>query len=675
MKKNLMVLLIVNAAALPVVADPLAENGDAKAGDRVTAKGSRMIIGEEVLVLGHQQALTEVAIPGSVDVLARDQLAHEHVNFTADLFKKIPGVYLSRFNQGIISANIAMRGFDGEGSSPHSKLLIDGIPSNLHVGYSEMDALFPMEIDNIAVVKGTNDPRYGLHNVAGNVNIVSRRDLNSNELELLAGSFGTYEGEGYYAMKHGDFTQHYFIGTRKTEGYRDHSDLDKTTLSGKWFYNVNDDIELGLIARHFTYEADAPGYLSQEQARRNPTSAAEFSLADGGDKTTDHISLHLDYDLSTDTSWSLKAYGQNFERQRWVRFTAGANQQERYEDEQQRGVISTLSWQPNETWKINWGLDYEAQDNLHQRFVSEDRRRTGVITRNHEFEFNHYGSYLQVQQQVNDAFVWVAGVRANRYSGHFVNRVNGQTRSINDYGTLTQPTLGLQYELSDHLGLFANLGRTHQIGNGIGAYALPGRDVDASRNDGAEIGLRMSPVEKIDLRFSVWQQHASNELAAKADGSGDFENVGETERRGWELLVNWRPNDQWYVWGAYTSQEAILENPGPTNTNIQGAWLNHIPEYTAAVGVDFYITPVLKASLFNTSQSDSYVSNNNDLGRFGEYSVTDLGLSYDWRDGNIGLRITNLTNEFYEYVYYDVDQTIHSPGDGRSATLSVSFDL
>ena len=149
-------------------------------------KKSSMTIGEEVVIIGKSNEIREVELSGSRDILARDQLENEHVNFTADLFKKVPGVYFSRFNQGIISADIAMRGFDAEGSSPHSKLLIDGIPSNLHVGYSEMDALFPMEIDHIEVVKGTFDPRFGLHNVAGNVQMVSRQSGDDKELELMS---------------------------------------------------------------------------------------------------------------------------------------------------------------------------------------------------------------------------------------------------------------------------------------------------------------------------------------------------------------------------------------------------------------------------------------------------------------------------------------------------------
>ena len=644
----------------------------------IARNDSRMVIGaEEVVVIGTKVKINEVDIPGAVDKIARDQLEHEHVNFTADLFKKVPGVYFSHFNQGIISANIAMRGYDGEGSSPHSKLLIDGIPSNLHVGYSEMDALFPLEIDSIDIVKGTNDPRYGLHNIAGNVNLTSRQDLDNNQLEFLAGSFGTYEAQAYYANKIGNFSQHYFIGSRKVDGYRDQSALDKTTFSGKWFYDLSETIRLGVIARHFIYDAEAPGYLSQQDARAHPTSSAPFSNSDGGKKTTDHLSTHLDITLSESVDWALKGYVQHFERQRWVRFTEAVKQQERYEDEKQAGVISTLSWSPLKNWLVNWGVDYETQNNVHQRFVTLDRERTGVTARDHQFDFNHYGTFVQIQQNLTETFTWIAGARATTFGGDFLNRATGQSRDINDYGTLTQPTLALQYNPSLALGLFANLGRTYQVGNGIGAYALPGKDVDASRNDGSEIGAKFSIVESLNLRFSLWQQHANNELAAKADGSGDFENVGKTERKGWELVFNWEPMNDWYVWGSYTDQTATLTEPGITNAAIKNNSLNHIPKYTAALGIEYQITSSLKANLFNTYQGNSYVSNNNSLGQFGGYCITDIGLHYAWRGGDIGLQITNAFDRYSEYVYFDTDilNTIHSPGDPLGINVSVSFDL
>ena len=178
-----------------------------------------------------------------------DKIKNEHVDATLDVLKKIPGVYFSRFNQGIISTDIAIRGFNAEGSMPHTKLLIDGVPSNLHVGLSEMDALFPMELDWVEVVNGNHDAGYGLHNLAGNINMHSRRD-DAKEVEMLLGNFDTVEAQGYFGEVDDNFSQHYFVGARTTNGYREHGDLDKHTFSGKWFYQPNTATDIGVIARY-----------------------------------------------------------------------------------------------------------------------------------------------------------------------------------------------------------------------------------------------------------------------------------------------------------------------------------------------------------------------------------------------------------------------------------------
>jgi iron complex outermembrane receptor protein len=75
-------------------------------------------------------------LAGSVDVITRDELEYEHVIDTLEFYAKTPGVVLSRYNQGIINTDISIRGFAGDGTTPHAKLLVDGIPSNIHNGHN-----------------------------------------------------------------------------------------------------------------------------------------------------------------------------------------------------------------------------------------------------------------------------------------------------------------------------------------------------------------------------------------------------------------------------------------------------------------------------------------------------------------------------------------------------------
>ena len=113
-------------------------------------------------------------ISSSVDIMNADKIQNQNVLTSYDLFQRMPGVQITQFNQGITTGKFSFRGFNGEGNINAVKLLIDGIPSNTNDGNMPfIDALFPLDIESIEVVRGTNDPRYGLHAIAGNANVTT----------------------------------------------------------------------------------------------------------------------------------------------------------------------------------------------------------------------------------------------------------------------------------------------------------------------------------------------------------------------------------------------------------------------------------------------------------------------------------------------------------------------
>jgi iron complex outermembrane receptor protein len=122
-----------------------------------------------------------------------------------------------------------------------------------------IDQVFPLDIAGVEVVRGTSDPRHGLHNIAGNANIITRIGGTYLDARLSAGSYSTYEGQasaGYRKRQ----VQPELPGRLSRFGrFRDHADLDRLSLAGKWFYNFSDDVSLGLIARHYEIQRAGAG--------------------------------------------------------------------------------------------------------------------------------------------------------------------------------------------------------------------------------------------------------------------------------------------------------------------------------------------------------------------------------------------------------------------------------
>ncbi|MDP2561838.1 TonB-dependent receptor [Psychrobium sp. 1_MG-2023] len=634
---------------------------------------STITIGEVINVTTSKHVQKQTSLVGAIDIISRDQLQNQHTNVTVDLLKKTPGLYFSRFNQGIVSTDVAMRGFNAEGSMPHVKMLIDGIPSNLHVGLSEMDALFPMEVESIEIVKGNHDARYGLHNLAGNINLTSRRD-DAKEIELLVGSFNTSEAQAYFGDVQDNFSQHYFVGTRKTDGYRDNSDLNKHTLSAKWFYQPSDTMELGLIARYFDYEADAPGYLTEQVAKQAPESSADYAAYDKGSKQTRHLSAHLNNQINDIWHVSAKVYWQQFDRHRYAQFTASSTQQERNEQDIHSGIILQASGELSPNWLLTLGLDYQSQENINQRFTTVKRVRQGN-RRDWQFDYDNYGGFTQLQYRQGPLLI-SGGLRFDGFSGDLTDGIKGQTKRLNDNDITVQPKLNFLYDINDSLNFFANYGESFQAPIGSKAYVGPdNKHYKLSINTGVEAGFTWMPTSTATARLSVWQQDARNELTPKTDGSGDFENLGKTKREGWELSSYVDLNDSWTIFGSYAQQQAELLEPGEKQAASKGNTLAGVPDYTATLGLSYRVTDDFVISTFANKQQAYYVSNVYQERKYGAVDTVDLSLSYALDNMDLGLSVTNLFDTYQDYVYLLGQETIHSPSDGRAISANISYQF
>lgn len=646
----------------------------------------------------------------SVSVLSGEQVARENVQFAQEVLRKVPGVYHANFNQGIVSGEVAIRGFNTETDVGSTKLLVDGIPTNLNSGLGEFNALFPLEIDRIEIVRGTNDPRYGLFNLAGNVSVATRQGGSYLAARALGGSFGTGEAQAVVAREHalgrdgrgGTLSQTWFGGYRTSGGYRANAALDKRAGSGKLFYtSAGRRVTTGVIARLQALDTDAPGYLSLAESRAAPRTSPAFSNSDGGTVDTRQLSAHLDVQQTPTLLWSARAYTQRFERVRWVRFSASGAQQERVEDERQDGALAQVTWRPAAfadagrgpgallaNLALSAGADWQAQDNVQQRFRAQARVREATL-RDYAFTFDNGGGFARLDATFGGRLTVDAGLRLDRVGGEFRNLQTGAVLPALDYGWIPQPKASATLALGRALSLYGNYGRGFQVGTGVAGYvAQPaagtapaaGRPLTYSRNDGYEAGVVVQPLAAVRLRAGAWRQNAADEVRLRFDNSGDSENVGRTRRTGLDVEATVRPFSAGplrtvSLWSALTTQRSILVEPGPLNAEARGKRLNHVPDWTAKYGADWSPTPRVNASFWAYGQGDYHLIDANTLPTFGGYTAVNADLSVRLARGvAVGLALQNAFDRYYEFVWFDGTQTQHSPGNARGLAFTVSLD-
>jgi len=620
----------------------------------------------------------------SVDILGASVLEDQHVDYSWELLSRAPGVQVTQFKQGTDAGRFSFRGFNGEGRVNAVKLLIDGIPSNDNAGGMPfLDAVFPQDIEAIEIVRGTNDPRYGLNNIAGNANVITRTGGNQGRASLTVGSFGTKEVEVAKGIESGNWSQNYSLAYRDSDGYRDHADARKLAFSGKWFYTSDDGRwRAGVIARSYRNKALESGYLSYDQAMRAPRSSPAYASADRGERETAQLSAHLDGELTNTLSWSTKVYANQYENRRWVRFSAASAQQERYNDEKQQGAITSLTWRPQVSWAheftLEGGLDAQWQRNIGQRYRTTERVRTSQF-RDWDFDLDTQGAYVQAVIRPVEALKIVPAFRVDHVGGQFTDRLGRTTSPVHDYGLIQQPKISVAYALNPQASLYANWGRTFQIGTGIDAYRTQARNLQPSINDGWEAGVKFNPLPWLDGRVAYWEQRASGEVARVlgVDGlpdPGGLGNVGKTLRKGFDIQLNARPNARTTAWVAYSHQVARITAPGPSAPATRGKEIENVPHYLVSAGVDYQASDKLKLSAWANAQGDYYVERSNTLGRFGRYALLNLGATYRVSPTmDVNLQVKNVTNRKYVYAWYDSGSSGYSPGDGRGVYASLNL--
>jgi iron complex outermembrane receptor protein len=632
----------------------------------------------------------------SVDVMGGDMVEDKNVMNSWELLGQMPGIQLTETRQGAESGKATFRAFNGEGYINGIKVLIDGVPSNVNSGNQRfIDMVSPLDVEYIEVVRGTNDPRYGLHNIGGNINFATRQGGNYTDGRLTYGSFNTREVQIAIGREEGNFAQNYTLSKQDSDGYRDHDESKKYSLGGKWFFT--DDaglLRVGLIARLYHHEAEESGFLTAEQLRASRTRSPAKNANDGDDRDMKHLSAHMDWQFSQDLLLSNKLYFNSYKDDRTVTFTdyplGNAPRQRRQWDEQQTGLLSTLTWNADEMLTLSGGVNYEYQDNEYRRdrynfSIPTDFSAPPARTQNDDsYTLKNLGAYVQAIIEPTDSLKIIPAFRVDKFSGD-TRLPDGVRASLQDYSWIQQPKLSVVYDVSEDVSLYANWGRTFQIltGSTAPAYMTPGQaSFDPSINTGKEVGIKYTPFFGTEARLAVWEQEATDEVA-NMPSTGTTVGLGETKRRGIDLQVNSQINDQWMVWFSHAVQEAKVKSAFTAGgTSLAGKEVFSTPRYISNVGANYQINSQWRVGMQARAQGDYYIDERNEQGKYGGFAVLDASVRYDLSPTtSIDVQVKNLTDREYEYVWYDNffwggdDQAMFSPAPGRSGFVSLNFKL
>ncbi|GGY88264.1 TonB-dependent receptor [Pseudoduganella plicata] len=660
------------------------------------AQDSTVVMGE-VRISAERAAgpLLSNRVLTSVDLLGADKVEDKNVMNSWELVGQLPGVQLTETRMGAESGKATFRAFNGEGYINGIKVLIDGIPSNVNSGNQRfIDMIFPLEIDYIEVVRGTNDPRYGLHNIGGNINFGTRQGGNYTNSRLTLGSYDTREVQFAVGREEGNLAQNYFIASQQSDEYRG-SGSEKYSIGGKWFVTSADKaVKAGLVVRAYKHDAGEPGFLTAAELASDRRQWPAKNGNDRSERDMRHASVHLDWQITPDAFFSNRIYYNSYDDDRRVTFTSNpagsAPRQRRIWDERQVGYLGNLTWRASELVTLDGGINAEQQDNRYRRMrfsyaMPTDFGAPVLVQNDDTYSLDNVGAYLQAIIRPSASLKIVPGWRADKFSGDSTLMAGGSAR-LQDYGWIRQPKLSMVYSPATDISVYANWGRTFQVltGSGAPAYVAPGQATfDASINTGKELGVKFKPAPRTEMRLAVWRQDATGEVA-NMPATGTTVGLGETRRQGVDLQVSGQVNDRLDVWASHSLQKAeVLKAFTAAGTSLAGKEVFSTPRHISTAGVEYRASSSLRFGLQGRGQGSYFIDSPNEQGKFGGFVLFDASLRYRLSErASIDVQVKNLANRRYEYAWYDnffwpgaQAQPMFSSGPGRSAFLSLNYSL
>ncbi len=417
------------------------------------------------------EALGQGAAAFPATTFEADDLRQLHPSRPQELFRHVPGMNVQDYQLSGVADAFVLRGFGGGGHGGDLGVVLDGIPLNEAMshadGYVDFNVIVPLEIERLRVFRGPVSALYGNFNRAGLVAVETRKRGSDKDLDVSVGSHGALDVQAAlgFQLREGE-SLHLAAQHVRTDGFRAHSQAERSTLAGRWAKVVTADLEVALSARLHTAHGDSPGYLTENQFAVDPYGQDPRAMNDGARKHFGTVRADVNHSLAPGLRLLSFVYHtrQDFTRyfSRPVGGTAWRQREETY-DRQVFGAGTSLNGRTAAAWgPLNWvaGIETFRESTGYQYFDGLFRRvRLNPAISDRTSDLNSLSAFAEVEAPIHRLFKPSLGLRWDRFSGGCER--NGPETATDPCGSLarvshTSPKLGVRSEVLPQLELRAS---------------------------------------------------------------------------------------------------------------------------------------------------------------------------------------------------------------------------
>lgn len=241
-----------------------------------------------------QQAARQLQrIPGSVALVPDTAYKNRPTDTIKDILDFVPGVIVQpRWG---LDARISIRGsgLSRAYGNRGINLYMDGIPINTSDGLLDLFEVDPTAYRYVEVFKGANALRFGSNALGGAINLVTPtgRDAWAFDGRVDVGSFGFVKSQVSTGKASGPADYFVTLSGSRSDGYRQHSEIDNVRGSANIGYQFSPDAETRFYLNANTSNGQIPGEVTKDTALRTPRAANPYWVLLDQQRNVDSIRL------------------------------------------------------------------------------------------------------------------------------------------------------------------------------------------------------------------------------------------------------------------------------------------------------------------------------------------------------------------------------------------------
>lgn len=487
---------------------------------------------DEYVVTATRSENKIVDTPANISLITKDDFEKKNYQSVSQALEDVPGVIVKRSGFAGGNQHVFLNGDD------RVLIMVDGRRLNQDKGTSGRSGFditnlpSPDFIEKIEIVKGAGSALYGSDAVGGVINIITKNaDKDYVKINVSAGSWDTQNYSTLISAKN-DKTGIVVSANKQKQGYVKYKEAssdanvkwpnsknESTGATIKITHDFDEDKELNLYFEHSFKDGGKPYYA--------PNTGSGVKIFENGTDLNNNVSGKFIWGKDSGNKGFLQIY-----RNHYVgNFYQTSGNSNYYETKD--GLEIQQNIQTSDSNDLIVGIDYRESE------VNNPGTYGGKIA-----EIENKSIYLQNNWRIDNSWSLNAGARYDKH---------------NYFGHETSLSLSLNKKFNDNSNAYISWGQVFNApqANDLFYYKPPmlgNPDLKPETGETFTVGYNNQINEKTSIGINGFYSKLNDAIKwAQVDNSSDWtvSNVAEQEKRGMELNIKHKLDDNWSLNGSY----------------------------------------------------------------------------------------------------------------------------